>query len=347
MLLVMGVFFSGFIILKPQLDAELQKLVHKTAGRSFEINFFDYGKIRLSGLGFVFGPVRARGLTRVEHPYFDPRELEVTIPSIRMGLRKFTLQSFQVDVQVMGLQVKGGRRLHEDFEDHERLESVSKVDFETSLELGWVPFSWKSQVAKRAKEFKAWVFEDQPIHDLKLQGSAVFIVDDWPVTVQFHSTVSADGSIQLAGEPEDLRVVVEMIEPKFTDADLKLAAANLIRAPKLLRFRTEAEKQAKRLHMRDTEILYDVPRHIYWSYFLTKAYGEDFARETTNAHEIGDELNTAVESDKDRHHNALGIEYAKRNLSEAEVEKLIFSDPRVIRFTKDGKPKKPAVASAA
>ena len=341
-IMVVVTFLIAAITLKPRVDRELQELIQETQGRSFEVSFLNYGKLRPSGLGFVAGPVRAKGLTRVEHPYFDPRELEIMVSRMGISVKKLTVQSIIVSAHIMGLEIKGGQRLHEDKEDHERLESVSKVNYETLLELSWNPMEWKSQIISCAKEFKAWVFDDRPIYDVKLDGSAVFIVDDWPLTVKFHSTKNEAEAVQLEGDPEDLRVIAEMIEPKFTDADLNLASKNLLKAPKLLRFRVAAENQAQRLHLRDPEVRYDVPRHIYWSYYLTQAYGEAFAQEATNAHEIGDRLNSAAESDKDRHHNMLGIEYAKRKLSEEEVEKLIFSDPRVIRFTKDGKIKKTA-----
>lgn len=327
----------GAIILKPKLDQEIHKMIQSTRGKNLEINFFDYGKIYPSVAGIVFWKIRARGITRIEHPYFDPREFELSIPSIRVGLKGLSFKSFKIQVEVLGLEIKGGRRLHEDIEDHERLESVSRVHFKTVLELPWLPTSWKERVLKRAREFKDWVFNDRSIRDMKLKGSAVFVIDDWPVTVRFYSVASPQGDIHLEGNEEDLRVIAEMIEPKFTEADLKLASRNLLKGPKLLRFRIAAEAQAIRLRHRDSEIVYDIPRHIFWSYYLAKAYGGDFAREATNAHELGDKTNSTEESEKDRHHNALGIEYAERKLSEEQVEKMIFSDPRVFRIGKDGK----------
>ncbi len=324
----------GLMILKPQFDKELQKLIHKTEGRNIEINFLDYGKVRLIQNRIVLSGVRLNGVTRIQHPYFEPREFDLSIKQIRLGLMGITGKSFKIVAEVLGMDVKGGRILNEDKEDHERLESVTGLDFETGLVIEGSPFSWKSQILERAKWFKAWAFDDRPIQDLKLHGRAVFIVEDWPISIRFHSAANAEGFVHLEGNPEDLRVIAEMIEPKFTDSDLNLAAKNLLKTPRLLSIRTAAEMRAVALKKRDPQVAYDVPRHIFWSYWLTKAYGADFAREATNAHEIGDALNSEVESEKDRHHNALGIEYANRKLSEAEVEKMIFKDPRVVRKKK-------------
>lgn len=335
------VAWIGLMATKPFLDQELQKLIQKTQGRNVEVSFLDYGKTRLSRSGIIFNHIRARGVTRIQHPYFEPREFELSIKQIHLSLEKFSRKSLSVDVFVSGFDAKGGRILNEDQEDHERLESVTGLDFQTELSLEGFPSSWKPQLMTRAKQLKAWVFNDQPIKNLEIKGRAVFIVDDWPVSVRFHSVASADGLVHLEGNAEDLRVIAEMIEPKFTDSDLNLAAKNLLKAPRLLSIRTQAEMRAIHLKNRDPQISYDVPRHIFWSYWLTQAYGPDFAREATNSHEVGDMLNSAAESQKDRHHNELGIEYATRRLSEEQVEKLIFTDPRVVRLKKKSKMKNP------
>ncbi len=331
---------TAALILKPRLDHQLQAWVKKTEGTSFEINFFDYGKFKLSRTGIALKNIRARGVSRFEHPYLDPREFELTVSQVHLGLKQISLKGIEVQVQISGLNARGGRLLHEDRDDQERVESVSKMDFQTRLLLNGNPRSWKAQVLKRARVYKDWIFQDKPIKNLSMSGKAVFLVDDWPISVRFHSVQNEKGEVHLEGNPEDLRIIAEMIEPKFTESDLMLASQNLIRMPKLLHFRREAEMRAVKLQKRDPEILYDVIRHIFWSYWLTKAYGAEFARRTTDAHEIGDTGNTAQESEKDRHHNALGIDYAEKKMTEDQVEKMIFKDPRVIR-------KKKAVKAAA
>ncbi len=317
------------MVIKPQMDREVQRLVRETQGRNIEIDFLDYGKVRLSRLGMTFNQIHVRGVTRIEHPYFDPREFDLSIKQIRVGLRIPTAKSFRIVVKILGMDVKGGRLLNEDKEDHERLESVTGLNLQTGLLLEGSPLTWKKQILKRAKQLKEWAFNDQSIENLELKGKAVFIVDDWPVSVRFHTVTNEKGLVHLEGEPQDLRVIAEMIEPKFTDTDLNLAAKNLLKTPKLLSIRTAAEMQAIRLKDRDPEIPYYVPRHIYWSYWLAKAYGADFAREATDAHEIGDNLESEARHEVGREHNALGREYAARNLPEAKIEEMIFSDPRV------------------
>lgn len=329
---------TAALVLKPRLDHQLQEWVKKTEGTSFEINFFDYGKFKLTRSGIVLQNVRARGVSRFEHPYLDPREFELAVSKVQLSLTQLSLQGVEVQVRISGLNARGGRLLHENRDDQERVESVSKMDFQTRLILKGGPRSWKEQVLKRARVYKDWIFQDKPIKNLSMNGKAVFLVDDWPISVRFHSVQNEKGEVHLEGNPEDLRIIAEMIEPKFTESDLMLASQNLIRMPKLLHFRREAEMRAVKLQKRDPEILYDVIRHIFWSYWLTKAYGAEFARRTTDAHEIGDTGNTAQESEKDRHHNALGINYAEKKMTEEQVEKMIFEDPRVIRKKKVAKP---------
>ncbi len=44
------VMAMGLLVLKPYFDRELQSFIKHTQGRNVEISFFDYGKVRLSGL---------------------------------------------------------------------------------------------------------------------------------------------------------------------------------------------------------------------------------------------------------------------------------------------------------
>ncbi|HRK62396.1 MAG TPA: hypothetical protein PLY88_07615 [Candidatus Omnitrophota bacterium] len=325
---------TAIMVLKPEFDRQLQRWVKTTEGKSFELRLFDYGKIYFLGNSFVFKNIRAQGITRFEHPYFSPREFDLKISSMRLGLMRVDFSGIKVQVQINGLDARGGQLLNESLDDHERIESVSKMDFQTQLAFSANPKNWKKQAVEKFHAYKDWVFKDAPTQNLSMRGRAVFLVDDWPISVRFHSVQNEKGDVHLEGNSEDLRIIAEMIEPKFTESDLKLASENLIRMPKLLKFRREAEMKAVHLSRRDPEIAYDTIRHIFWSYWLAKAYGREFAKLTTDAHEIDDETNSAEESEKDRHHNALGIEFAEKELTESQVEKMIFEDPRVIRKKK-------------
>lgn len=325
------ILFMSLMVLKPQLDRQLRAWVKETQGKSFEILFFDYGQSRFDGANLILAGVRAKGISRIQHPYFEPREFEMKTDEVRIGVNHISRDGVEVQIHISGFAAHGGQLLNEDSDDQERLESVSKLNLQTSFFLKGSPFSWKEQVMKEAQVYRSWVFNDQAIRGLQMSGKAVFMVDGWPISVRFFSVQNEAGEVHLEGNPEDLRVIAEMIEPKFTEADLYLAAKNLVKMPKLLHIRREAEMRAVKLDKRDPEITYDTFRHIFWSYWLTKAYGAEFARETTNAHEIGDITNSPEESDKDRHHNALGVEYAEKGLSEEDVEKIIFEEPRIVR----------------
>lgn len=256
-ILFVVVVVTAALILKPRLDHQLQKWVKKTERTNFEISFFDYGKLKLSRSGIVLQDVRARGVSRFDHPYLDPREFEVAISKVHLNLTQLRLQGVEVEVQIFGLNARGGRLLHEDREDHERIESVSKMDFQARVFFQGYPRSWKEQILKYARLYKDWIFQDKPMKNLSMSGKAVFLVEDWPISVRFHSVQNENGEVHLEGNAEDLRIIAEMIEPKFTESDLMLASQNLIRTPKLLRFRRDAEMRAIELQKRDPEIAYD------------------------------------------------------------------------------------------
>jgi hypothetical protein len=180
-------------------------------------------------------------------------------------------------------------------------------------------------------DFKNWVFKEEKLSDTRLAGNAMFVADGMPTKVYFSSAKERGGTTNLEGDKNDLRRVAQLIEPKVTDDDITIASKNLLKTPRLLDVRTRAEKKAGEFFAADTTVSYDTPRHIFWSYWLTQTFGANFALRVTDAHESGDSQNTAEEHEKDRHNNALGIEYAQRKLSEKETEEMIKTDSRIVR----------------
>jgi hypothetical protein len=81
---------------------------------------------------------------------------------------------------------------------------------------------------------------------------------------------------------------------------------------------------------RDDSFPYDAYKHIYLSYHLTMAFGPDFARELTDAHETIPN-NTAAERKMDFINNEIGRNYALSGISPDYLLQRLLSDPQVIR----------------
>ncbi len=320
-----------FVALRPQVDHKIESLIHRTKGRKIELDSVDLGIIQLTHGGLIFNQVRAHGTIHYEYPYFQPRQFDIYIPILQINFQYGLSSGFRVNIQATGLEAQGREVVPGVEETSRRLESVSDVNFKTAIHIGASPWKWKRQAIKWARQFKAWALDGSQMKDINLSGNANFVADGVLTKVYFSSRKERKGAAYLVGDADDLRRVAQIIEPKFTEDDIAIASKNLLKTPKLLDIRTHAEKMAEKIYKPDSNFEYDVPRHIFWSYWLTQIFGPKFALSVTDAHEAGDLENTTTEHEKDRHDNALGIEYAQRKLSAKEVEKMILTDSRIPR----------------
>lgn len=327
------VFFAVWVCVnvEPTVNQKIERWMSQSKGRNFEINSFEYRDFSISLKGMVFTQVQARGVIRYDYPYFQPRQFELDIPILHIYPRWGLRSGLRLGMSFNGLEIKGGPLLPGVQESRRRLDAISNLTFQTWISIGGSPWRWKRNLVGWARQFKNWALNGARMSSVYMGGDAKFIADGVAVKVYFFSRKEKDGQTHLEGDWNDMRQIAHVIEPKFTDEDVSVAAKNLLKTPKLLNIRTRAEKKAEEMHKPDSDFNYDIPRHIFWSYWLTQAFGPDFAFQVTDAHEIGDLGNTTEEHKKDRHINTLGIEYAQRKLSEKEVEQMIYTDSRIPR----------------
>ncbi len=324
-----------FVHTKPRLDRWIVRQIFESRGSDVEINFFDYGKFSFSGFGVVFQGVYADGVSRVNRSYFVPRRFKLNADEIRLSVAD--LLHKKIVIQIKGLQFLGGRFLDSAASastEKDRVESVSEINCEALISLSIFPQRWKEKINKRAAQIQGWLLNDQPIQDMNVSGVVAILIKQKVFQVHFFTRADANGYVHLEGNPQDLHKIAEAIETKFTNADVEIAAKNLLRTSQLLHFRNAAEEQMKILQKRAGLMDVGKSRHIFWSYWLARTYGADFALQVTRAHEVGDTLSTPAQSAVDRKYNQLGTEYAARKLTDKQIAELFFSDPRVAELRK-------------
>jgi len=312
-------------------ERKIKSWMSWSRGRSFEIQSFNYGGMNASMSGITFNQVSMRLKVRYEAPYFPPRYVQIVAPILRVYFRLDLRNGFQIGVSCDGLKALGGDLLPDVAPLSRRLESISDLSFQAWIPAGRSPYSWKPAVLNWVRKFKRWALEGSSMADVYLSGNAFFVADGKIERVYFSSFKERNGATYLEGDVNDLRKIASIIEPKFTEEDVRIASKNFLKTPRLLHVRTLAEAKAEALYQVGSGISYDTFRHVFWSYYLTQAFGVDFARRVTDAHEAGDAFNTAHESEKDRRNNAIGIEYARNKLSEQDVGKIILTDPRILQ----------------
>lgn len=142
---------------------------------------------------------------------------------------------------------------------------------------------------------------------------------------------------------DDFRVIAAMSDEDITEGELDVYANNPLRMAQMFRIRNYASSTAKEAYRKNRAVDEDAYRHILWSYLLTKAYGEKFATEATDAHETEldqeerarlakgtlDEKNAMTRMDLIN--NLIGREYAKMGFSESDLLGKMVADSRVVR----------------
>jgi hypothetical protein len=148
------------------------------------------------------------------------------------------------------------------------------------------------------------------------------------------ATERADGRSVLRLNRDDVDAMAERYERPLTGAERTVLAEYPLRAVALLRIKEYAERLSAALAQNNPAAYgEDFSRHVIWSYWLARVFGESFAERVTDAHEEATD-NTAAEHAQDFANNAVGRRYAMTGLSESEVLKTIRTDPSIVRIAR-------------
>jgi hypothetical protein len=146
---------------------------------------------------------------------------------------------------------------------------------------------------------------------------------------------------RLVMDKDDLiKIAALLTGQKPNPIDIAVIARNPMKAPLLLRIRDKAATTAQLAAQQDPKIPEDAYRHTLWSYLLAKMYGEQFAKEVTDAHEAyadEEELKKAGRmswnsaSYQDLVNNGVGRQYAAMGYPESSILGRVLTDPAIIR----------------
>lgn len=173
---------------------------------------------------------------------------------------------------------------------------------------------------------------------LTFSATAKFQIQNKPFVAKF--SVSGEGEeYRLAIDKNDLqKIVAQLPGPKPNPAEIELIARNPFKVSVLTEIRDKAANTAGLAFKKNPKISEDAYRHTLWSYLLTKTYGEEFAKQVTDAHEayadeeeLSKPLDFSVASYQDLTNNAVGRQYALKNYKESEILERVMTDLAIIR----------------
>jgi hypothetical protein len=165
----------------------------------------------------------------------------------------------------------------------------------------------------------------------RLRGRVEFSVGRrWHSALLF-TLVSREGT-RLVLNRDDVALIGAEYDQPLTEAEVDLVALYPLRAPVLLRIKQFASAESARFSRSDPDTPRDAYRHVLWSYLLTREFGPEFARQVTDAHEIGATYETGeADREMDLANNALGRRYAAEGVAESDLLGRIATDPAVVR----------------
>lgn len=144
-------------------------------------------------------------------------------------------------------------------------------------------------------------------------------------------TVGDGTESRLVMRPEDIKQFSDILDETLTAPETELLAQNPLRVPRLLRIRDFAEQTSETVHQQDRRVSKDAYRHVLWSYLLTRTYGEDFAKQVTDAHETETAEPDEAERIMDLKNNEIGRRYALQDQASAGVLRRFLNDKEVIQ----------------
>jgi hypothetical protein len=153
---------------------------------------------------------------------------------------------------------------------------------------------------------------------LNLSGRITFLMKGAEILFRFH-LVERDKKWGLEVNPGDLRQVADLMGEPVTNEEVKVMSKNPLKMTEVLRMKNQARKTAKDVC---GKMSYDAEshcRHVLFSYKLTEAFGQKFAKRLTDAREIGDKDDDNLERMIDDQDAKQGREYALERRSEKEL----------------------------
>lgn len=163
------------------------------------------------------------------------------------------------------------------------------------------------------------------------QGEAVFSYRGEELAARF-GTVREEGVTRLRANGDDLMNMAARFNLRhpLTGAEVEILSRHPLRAARLFSIRNRARSLARDAHRGNRLISMDAFRHIYWSYLLTKRYGDGFATAVADSHEEGRTGNTPAEKAMDLQNNAVGRKYARLGYGIADLAVIAATDRDVV-----------------
>jgi len=303
------------------------RLILQTVGSSFAIESLAFDRV-VFGLrsGVVYRRVRGRALLGGESVFRSRRSVTFQIDRALIRPVGFVPPRVAIDLEgISAIASPVGGVVGEKLAPAEILEQGRG-----RIVLDGPPKRPADWVRNSLSQFLRQAIEGKLPEGSRLSGRVEFPVGNRWHSARLFTLVSREGTRLVLNRDDVAGLGAEYDQP-LTETEIDLVALYPLRAPVLLRIKDRASCQSARLSRTDAAFPRDAYRHVLWSYLLTREFGETFAEQVTDAHEIGATYESGIPSrNMDLANNAVGRRYARLGLEESELPGRVLNDPAVV-----------------
>ena len=339
LILVVGLYFASGLILEKVSDRLLDYMTESVKIPNLEYTRPSFGSISWSAWNAVKWTDVSIDARLVRNEAIKVTEdISLKIGDMTVSMENFSRRDFLLSAE--GLSVK--QKMKQQGVDLPGTANyIEGANFEIMINFDGLGMSGiRSKLRILKEEIQRFVILGVTKIPLSFSATVKFELQGKPCTARL-SVENKGEEYRLVMDKSDLEKIVSLMTGKKPNPiDIAVIVRNPVKAPLLIKIRDKAEATALLATQQNPKFPEDAYRHILWSYLLTKAYGEQFAKEVTDAHEAyADEeeiqkqglINWTSASYQDLVNNALGRQYANLGYPESDILERVLFDPAVIR----------------
>jgi hypothetical protein len=319
------IYFTGDYIARKILHYGLEYAEPELARHGITIKQFDYSKALLySFKSFSIKDVNVKFDLEKEiygkksfHAEFNSESIIVRLTHFNDPTIRLTLNDFNLYIQ-----------------SNDENSDIPFGKFENA--------SWKGETPVKLYDLKEsgeiiidrlnTLFRENSIPDpMDFEGEALLNIDNRDIRIRMHTERREDRTYLKFNKQDIIDASRDFEDIRISDEEADLISRYPARALHILKITRDAERISEKEKEEDEEFPEDAFKHIYWSYHLTRTFGEEFAKELTDAHETIPN-NTLQQRKMDFHNNEFGRKLASDYLSQEELKNIVLNSPEVIRI---------------
>lgn len=340
-LIAVALYFVSGLILEMASDRAIDSFVKEFKSPNIEysrplfksVNFSSFNAVTWEGVSFDVRIVRNEIAKTAE-------EFSLKIGEMTIALESLSERAVLLNVKGMSSMPKG-RGPGAVSEISGTGDHMERGNLKVRIKLkGFSEAVIFEQVRDLIKEIHAFATHGVTKAPLSFSATEMFEIKGKPHRATLSVEQKGD-EYRLVMDKDDLKIIAATMPGETaTSMDIEVISRNPMKATQLLRIRDKAAATAKLARQQDSNIPEDAYRHVLWSYLLAKAFGDAFAKEVTDAHEVfadqdrmsKDQILTMnIESYQDLYNNAAGRRFAQMGYPESGILKYVLTDDAVIR----------------